>query len=384
MAKPATPEQIDRFAAIAAAVRHELADEPVDNLLDEIARLRLREESAGSRDVPGPLTSAQIEELRAPLAENRIRTRKGRGGGQFQYLAGHDAKRRANEIFGFGRWGAEVVEVVEDALVGVVNDKGTEGWHVAYRAVVRVTVAGCEPVSDVGYGDGVEYGPAAVATARELAMKEAVTDAMKRALTQYGDQFGLILYAKEDEKRRIASDENAAAARPGRPQPQRGRTAAPAGPKSWKDVAAIADAYDPSLGWNEWMKDAVATLYGTDSIAALTPEQRKEMLAKAIGAITKLSDDHPAGLFPPPTREEVAAAWATVLDGATLPGPMWQMSPEEADLAIPTYEEATGAAETSPATGTSPEPSEAASGPETNAEEASYATAGDDDVPFGE
>ncbi len=50
--------------------------------------------------------------------------------------------------------------------------------------------------SDVGYGDAVEYTNSYI-TVQELAMKEAVSDGVKRALKNLGDQFGLSLYDKE-------------------------------------------------------------------------------------------------------------------------------------------------------------------------------------------
>lgn len=157
-----------------------------------------------------------VEELRKPLSPDRIRTRAGRGGsGNLSYVAGHDDKRRANELFGFGNWGHEIKELVEIAAVEIVKNN-KPGVHVGYRCTVRIWVntpmtASPFHTEGVGYGDGVEYGPAARITACELAIKEAETDALKRAFTDLGDQFGLILYAKEDEVKRIERDRNAAA-----------------------------------------------------------------------------------------------------------------------------------------------------------------------------
>lgn len=277
------------------------------------------------------LDEAVVEALRQPLDPNRIRTRKGRGRGQFEYLAGHDVKRRANEIFGFGNWGAEILECVEEALVQVENDAGTKGWHVAYRAHARVTVRGCIPISDVGYGDGVEYGAAAVATARELAMKEAATDAIKRALTQYGDQFGLILYAKTDEKQRIDRDRNVQGARAVETDPV---------PKSWPEINAWAEAYGEDFGWREWLVQATDALFGDTKAAdraLLNREERSLLGQKAATVIYSLRKEHEPGAFPPITREPIQRAWAKVLDGAILTGPPWRMSVEEEHY--PTFSE---------------------------------------------
>jgi DNA recombination protein Rad52 len=267
-----------------------------------------------------------VDELAKPLDPNRVRRRAGRGGGQFEYLAGHDVKRRANELFGFGNWGYEVVEQVEDEAVEVANDKGKEGWHICYRTVVRVSVRDCIPFSDVGYGDGVEYGPAAKATARELAMKESVTDALKRALTGWGDQFGLILYAKGDEKQRINRERNV-----GDTTTYVRRDHDPGVPRTWTEINAWAEPYGGELGWSHWVSQAAAALYGDTSWSDLTTAQKTALGRKASGAIVALREAHDSSEFPPPERATVQAAWAKVMDGTVLDGPEWRMSPSESE-----------------------------------------------------
>lgn len=157
-----------------------------------------------------------ILELVEPLDPNRVRRRRGRGSGQFEYLAGHDVKRRMNEIFGFGGWSSRRISNVLIGAVEVKNQEGKEGWHVGYQATVEVSImledGTWVSYSDDGYGDGVEYGPAARITACELALKEAVTDAFKRACTYLGDQFGLILYAKDEAEKKTIRERNAGAA----------------------------------------------------------------------------------------------------------------------------------------------------------------------------
>jgi hypothetical protein len=184
----------------------------------------------------------------------------------------------------------------------------------------------------VGYGDGVEYGPAALATARELAIKEAATDAMKRALTGWGDQFGLILYAKGDEKQRIDRERNR--------QDTVGEVrAAPSTsvPKSWTEINLWAESYGPEVGWREWVQEAALALFDAESWEALTTEQRKVLGQKAAGAIVALREAHDPGEFPPPDREEVQKAWSAVLGGTVLDGPPWRLS--ESEEALPTYAE---------------------------------------------
>jgi len=63
-----------------------------------------------------------------------------------------------------------------------------------YTATVRVTVRGCQPKADVGCGFVAEETP----EAHEAAYKGAVTDALKRALRHFGDQFGNRLYDRRN------------------------------------------------------------------------------------------------------------------------------------------------------------------------------------------
>jgi DNA recombination protein Rad52 len=146
---------------------------------------------------PGRGGDVNVEKLGEPLDAKRVRQRQGRGGGQaLSYLETHDVIRTANDIFGFGKWGHEIVELRPLSTVQVKSSGGKDGFHVGYVCIVKLTVTGCVPVSGVGYGDATEYTQTALVTAHELAAKEAESDALKRALKNYGDQFGLALYDK--------------------------------------------------------------------------------------------------------------------------------------------------------------------------------------------
>lgn len=103
----------------------------------------------------------------------------------------------ANRIFGFDGWDRETVEMrlvcEHEAEVGRNKDKG---WAVSYVSKVRVTVrAGSVLVTKEGTGAG--HGTfKSLGEAHESAVKEAESDAMKRALMQFGNPFGLALYDK--------------------------------------------------------------------------------------------------------------------------------------------------------------------------------------------
>ena len=63
----------------------------------------------------------------------------------------------------------------------------------AYAATVRVTVPGAPSRTDVGFHTVAEEN----GEGHETAYKGAVTDALKRALRTFGDQFGNALYGEQ-------------------------------------------------------------------------------------------------------------------------------------------------------------------------------------------
>jgi DNA repair and recombination protein RAD52 len=111
------------------------------------------------------------------------------------FIEGFRAIDQANRLFGFGNWGGEVVGDIRYQQLHLGADP-----HEAigmYWATVRVSVAGCEPRSDVGCGFASE----ATVEAHDTAIKAAVTDALKRALRQWGPQFGNSLYDRASPTR---------------------------------------------------------------------------------------------------------------------------------------------------------------------------------------
>lgn len=155
--------------------------------------------AAAEAGPPTGLTASQIAALTSDLDPRRVQKREGSGRQSLSYLMTHDVKRAANRIFGFDGWGY-VVESLH--LLGeepVKSRNGKDGFRVGYRATVTVTVVterGAVHRGDTGYGDAVEYTGSRI-TPHELASKEAVSDAIKRCLSSWGDQFGLVLYGAD-------------------------------------------------------------------------------------------------------------------------------------------------------------------------------------------
>ena len=137
-------------------------------------------------------TDDQKRQLGAKLDAANVKTRQGSNGKPLSYVEGWHAIAEANRIFGFDGWNRGTVEM------RMVSEREVEGkWRIAYVCKVRVTVwAGeREIVRDgTGYGSGIDRD---AGTAHEKAVKEAETDAMKRALMTFGNPFGLALYDKE-------------------------------------------------------------------------------------------------------------------------------------------------------------------------------------------
>jgi DNA recombination protein Rad52 len=138
----------------------------------------------------------QAEELLAQsLDPNLVSLRPGTDGRMVAYIEGYQVINQANRIFGYGRWGSEIIGPIGfRRLKPASADSAVAG---IYSARVRVRASGHASRSDVGCGVVAEQ----TADAHETAMKAAVTDGMKRALRQFGDQFGNALYDRTDPSR---------------------------------------------------------------------------------------------------------------------------------------------------------------------------------------
>jgi len=133
------------------------------------------------------ITDKQVEQLSAKLLPEHVSQREGAAGRKLSYIEGHHAIREANRIFGFDGWSGRRLGL---RLIGeFVSDGKT---NVAYECHYAVDALGVTR-EDTGYGDGTDRN---ALKAHELAVKEAVTDARKRCLMMFGDQFGLALYDK--------------------------------------------------------------------------------------------------------------------------------------------------------------------------------------------
>lgn len=138
----------------------------------------------------GYLLPAQQEQLLKPINPARVH-KDGRG---FSHLEAWDIRAHLNRVFGFGRWSANVVDL---QLVFEETGKSEGRWNVCYRATVTLRIDSPEgwllaTYTEAAAGDATNY--PSRAEAHDQAIKTAESQALKRAATNLGDQFGLSLY----------------------------------------------------------------------------------------------------------------------------------------------------------------------------------------------
>ena len=212
-------------------------------------------------------TPEQIEQLQAPLPASAVRQRK-QGSTQVDYIEGWYAIAEANRIFGFGSWTRETVET---RLVSERERKigrppyEKDGWGVTYIAKVRVSVYTADGGTIVREGSGAGHGiDVDLGQAHESAIKEAETDAMKRALMTFGNVFGLALYDKE---RRNVEDDRA---------PSRQRQTAPTGRNASDTAMRMKEAINKAENY-EALQALVSTDRWKDGLAKLTPAEQSDL-----------------------------------------------------------------------------------------------------------
>lgn len=136
-----------------------------------------------------------LDQLAEKLDPSEIKQREGAFGKKLDYLETWYVIRKANEIFGFDGWSFETLKLEHIGTICGKDKKGNERFICAYRATARVHVGGT--IRDgSGFGNGLGKDDL---EAHELALKEAESDALKRAFMKFGNQFGLALYDKMRE-----------------------------------------------------------------------------------------------------------------------------------------------------------------------------------------
>ncbi|MFF7534909.1 Rad52/Rad22 family DNA repair protein [Streptomyces bobili] len=149
------------------------------------------------------LTDKQVAFLLSPISGKRVRNLRG-----MSHLEAWDVRRQLIRIFGFDGFTVETqsLDMVHEHANPNYRKKNKAGeeygptytaWTIVYRAQVRLTVKATDgrPLTvfeDAAAGDAVNQ--PSVGDAHDLAMKTALSQALKRCAVNLGDQFGLSLY----------------------------------------------------------------------------------------------------------------------------------------------------------------------------------------------
>ncbi len=147
----------------------------------------------------------QNQVLAYELDNSRIKTRS-KGNMTLSYLEGFDVIDTTNKIFGYGNWDYGIVKLEQVSQEVNANQNNV----VCYMARIQILVHDqqhSKDVSreDVGFGTGIAK---TLADAHENGAKEAVTDAIKRTLRSFGNQFGNSLYDKSRQHQQQSSQQS--------------------------------------------------------------------------------------------------------------------------------------------------------------------------------
>jgi len=153
---------------------------------------------------PG-LDQEQLKLLHNHLFPGRVKAHPHSG---YAYLQAWDVRAMLVRVFGYGGFSVEClnVEHIRSEQTEQSGGGNRMNWSITVQAIVRLTI----------HATGAIYTEAAVATAQvptfgeayDQAVKSAESDALKRAATNLGTQFGLSLYndgSTADVVKRVAA-----------------------------------------------------------------------------------------------------------------------------------------------------------------------------------
>lgn len=268
----------------------------------------------------------QVRKLSGKLPERFVKTRTERGM-MLSYVEGWHVIDEANRVFGFDGWDRETV-----AAECVCQDARIKACSYAVRVRIKVR-AGKTIVSREGAGIGHGSGPT-LGEAHESALKEAETDATKRALITFGNLFGLALYDKDQ-----AGVQRAKAAGPApivwtlltgkAPRqvcetPQQFCSAAKEALRQARSVAELEALWfgnAPTVGYVRAVRPELRTRNGTHYADLLETLFRQQRSALAERSMTVEPAPAPTADTTPPTMQPTAALVPTQLLPAVTEAP---------------------------------------------------------------
>lgn len=231
-----------------------------------------------------------IQELDAKIPRDCISSREGGGRSKLSYLEGHYVIDRLNKVLGIGNWAYRATATV------VHTDTVNNSVHYTAQVHLVVELPGGIKTEfvDYGYGDGSDKFK--IGKAHELAVKEAVTDGIKRCAKNLGMSMGLALYDKTQENVEEAAAPEKATAQAAKPEPKRDVTqyvpdkkAAATGAREVvnKGIHALNNVLLAKAGPTgsperaaklAELREMMKSKYGVEKSTDLTDDQAKELL----------------------------------------------------------------------------------------------------------
>lgn len=148
------------------------------------------------------LTPEMIERLRQPLDPSHVIA----GEDGLSHLRHRYIRETLTDIFGPCGYDLTTLELTHlDRYRSRDEEHAQAPWWILYRAQVRLTVKAPNGDRLASY-DGAAVGSAFAATtaqAHDWAMKAALSNALKHAAKDLGEQFGLTLYPDNNEQETI-------------------------------------------------------------------------------------------------------------------------------------------------------------------------------------
>lgn len=207
-------------------------------------------------------TIASVEaELDQSIPAKAVSERDGGKGRKLAYLETWYVINRLNQVFGNLGWSSETINLQQ------VN---SEGSRPAYISKVRITIHSDQaPIIKEGTGFGCDKSDL---NPHEMAVKEAESDALKRAAMKLGLSMGLALYDKSQE---FVEDE---------PKTPKAAAKAPIAPKSTAPARVIKPEADKADPIQEQISEYVMA---AKSQGKITIPQLKEYLIQKFSVSSK-------------------------------------------------------------------------------------------------
>lgn len=221
-----------------------------------------------------------LAELDTKIPRDVIEQRDSGNGRKLSYLTGWYIIDRLNKVFGAPNWAYS-----SEANQIYTGQDDKKRYVASYLAKVRLVVqfpdGSKTEYVDYGYGDGIDK--TSPGKCHELAVKESVTDGLKRCAKNLGMSFGLALYDKTQEN---VSDEPSTAETKEESPVEKKVSSINGRETVLKLISATSKVIlDRELATQESLVNLLGTKYGVETKDQLTMEAAEKLLTELKGMI---------------------------------------------------------------------------------------------------